>query len=99
MDYRQHGHNSVGAKNVRSPQYLLKRLSSASMRSSLDAAAVQAEAFLACYGELLTDAQKEMISSFASTIGAPVIRRSRIYLKYDLLKNGFIRRCAQLLGL
>ena len=99
MDYRQHGHNSVGAKNVYSPQYLIKRLSSVKMRKSLDDAANQAQAFLNCYEDQLSDAQKELIRAFVSTRGASIIQRDRIYLKYDLLKKGFVRVCAQLLGL
>lgn len=99
MDYRQHGHNSVGAKNVYSPQYLIKRLSSVKMRTSLDDAANQAQAFLNCYADKLSDAQEELIRAFVSTRSASIIQRDMIYLKYDLLKKGFIRVCAQLLGL
>lgn len=99
IDYRQHGHNSVGAKNVYSPRYLIKRLSSVKMRKSLDDAANQAQAFLNCYADQLSDAQKELIRAFVSTRGASILQRDRIYLKYDLMKKGFVRVCAQLLGL
>ena len=99
MDYRQHGHNSVGAKNVYAPQYLVKRLSSVKMRKSLDDAANQAQAFLNCYADQLSNQQVVLIRAFASTRGASILRRDRIYLKYDLLKKGFVRVCAQLLGL
>ena len=99
IDYRQHGSNSVGAKNVRSPVYLLKRLSSKPMRDGLRLAARQAGAFADLYGDLLTDAQRDIITAFASTADMGLIGRNRIYIRYKLLKSGFIRRFSQLMGL
>ena len=99
IDYRQHGMNSVGAKNVRSLRYRLDRLLSEGMRQSLDSAAVQAVEFLRVYGNDLSDAQKEVLDAFGSIRGASVIRRNGVYLKYGLLKKGLTRVCAQLLGL
>lgn len=99
IDYRQHGTNSVGAKNVRSLGYCLDRLLSKGMRQSLDAAAVQTLEFLRIYDAVLSDAQKELLAAFGSTCGASVISRDRVYLKYGLLKKGFVRVCSQLLGL
>lgn len=98
IDYRQHGNNSVGAKNVYSPAYLLHRLRSQSMRDALKKAAAQADAFLKTYEDLLSEAQKETVGAFASTKDAPLLQRDRIYVKYGLLKKGLVRRTAQLLG-
>ena len=47
--YRQHGNNSVGAKNVHSISYLMNRLRSKPMRKSLQSAADQADAFFSSY--------------------------------------------------
>ena len=99
IDYRQHGNNSVGAKNVRSPAYLLHRLRSQKMRGAMKAAAQQAESFLLCYGDALSEEQNRLLAAFAATKDAGILRRDRIYLQYGLLKKGLVRRTAQLLGL
>lgn len=98
IDYRQHGNNSVGAKNVRSLSYLWGRLCSQNMREALKGAAGQAEVFRRCYEDLLDEEQKRLLEAFASTQNAGLLRRDRIYLKYGLLKKGVIRKTAQLLG-
>ena len=98
IDYRQHGNNSVGAKNVRSASYLWQRLRSKKMRQSLADGARQAQAFLDCYGDLMTGEQRELTAAFASTRDAGLLRRDRTYLKYNLLKHGAVRVTAQLLG-
>lgn len=99
IDYRQHGNNSVGAKDVRSPAYLLHRLRSQKMRDAMSRAAEQAENFLHCYSQVLSEEQKELVAAFAETKDAGILRRDRIYLQYGLLKKGLVRRTAQLLGL
>jgi len=98
IDYRQHGANSVGAKNVYSPAYLLHRLTSQKMRRSLNSAARQAASILDSYSDVLQPEQKELLLAFASTENASILKRNRVYLKYRLLKSGVIRVAAQLLG-
>jgi hypothetical protein len=98
IDYRQHGNNTVGAKNVYSLGYLWSRLRSKSLRQSLREAAVQAQAFLDCYTDMLSDQQRELVQAFAQTKDAGLCKRNRIYHKYKLYKNGLIRIVAQFLG-
>jgi glycosyltransferase involved in cell wall biosynthesis len=98
IDYRQHGKNSVGAKNVYSPAYLLKRLQSDRMRKALADAAGQAEAFVKCYREWLTIEQQELVVAFAKTRNASLFVRNRIYSQYNLKKYGLIRVVTQYLG-
>lgn len=98
IDYRQHGNNSVGAKNVRSIKYLITRLKTKKMRKSLMDGAKQAHAFLACYEDLLNPEQIALLKAFSSTRNASVFARDYIYIKYKLLKYGFVRVMAQLLG-
>ncbi|MBO4939210.1 MAG: glycosyltransferase family 2 protein [Oscillospiraceae bacterium] len=98
IDYRQHGNNSVGAKNVRSVGYLCQRLRSKKMRMALSNAAAQAQVFGDCYRDLLTKEQTELIEAFASTQTAGLLRRDQIYIRHNLLKHGFVRVTAQLLG-
>lgn len=99
IDYRQHGSNSVGAKNVRSVGYLLHRLGSNSMRKSLNRAVLQAQAFLCIYHDMLDERQIQLLKAFISTRGKSVFARDWIYLKYGLLKKGFLRVTAQFLSL
>lgn len=98
IDYRQHGNNSVGAKNVRSVSYLLSRFRSKSMRKALQAAAAQAEEFDCCFGELLTAQQREMLQDFGKTRECKLFARNGIYIKHKLYKKGFARVLAQFLG-
>lgn len=99
IDYRQHGSNAVGAKNVRSLSYISGRLRSGQTRQSLDDGARQAKAFADCYRDLLTADQTELLLAFAETPNLSVFSRDRTFLKYKLLKKGFTRVAAQLLSL
>lgn len=98
MDYRQHGSNSVGAKDVHSAGYLLSRLRSKKMRKSLSDGARQAQAFLECYAQLLKPEQIALLEAFSSTQDASLLVRDSIYIKHKLLKYGAVRIAAQLLG-
>lgn len=99
VDYRQHGSNSVGAKDVQSASYLWHRLTSSSMRNGLKAAATQAEAFLECYGDCMTAPQKELIRAFVAATNKPLLIKNVIYVRYGLVKFGITRKIAQFLGL
>lgn len=99
IDYRQHGNNSVGAKNVRSARYLLQRLRSGQTAKSLRDAARQAEAFAKTYSDLLTPGQKEMLADFAATQNAGLFVRGKIYIRHKLYKYGAPRILAQFFGL
>ena len=99
LDYRQHGNNSVGAKSVYSFDYLMKRLTSQSMRTSLKLAAKQAGIFVDAYRNHLSVEQITLLEDFASTENLGLFRRNRIYRRYGLWKNGILRRLCQLLGL
>ncbi len=98
IDYRQHGNNSVGAKNIYSPSYLLSRLKGKSMREALKNAAKQSGAFLKVFGGLLGANQKELVANFAKTENLSLFSRNAIYRKHKLYKNGFIRVVVQFLG-
>lgn len=98
IDYRQHGSNSVGAKNTRSLAYLWKRFASRDTRQVLIGTARQAELFLEQYGDVLDPGQLAMVKAFASTADAPWRIRIRIYRKYRIWKCGFLRTLAQILG-
>ena len=98
IDYRQHGNNSVGAKNVYSPSYIISRLKAGRMKKSLSEAAGQAQEFFNCFGDDLSPQQKKMVQDFAKTRKANLFVRDKIYIKHKLYKNGLARILAQLLG-
>lgn len=99
IDYRQHGNNAVGAKNVHSVTYLWQRLTSKSMRASLRNNARQAQALAECYGDCLSNEAMSVISAFVKAQSENLFKRDYIYIKYDLLKYGFVRKICQLIGL
>lgn len=99
IDYRQHGSNSVGAKDVHSANYLWHRLTSASMRNALLGNAKQAGALLNFYQEYMTEEQVAVILAFIKAQSSSLLVRDYLYIKHGLLKYGFIRKSAQLIGL
>lgn len=99
IDYRQHGNNSVGAKNVNSLSYLSARLQARSMRKALTEGAEQASVFLDTYSDLISPEQRELICAFIATKDQHLIARNVTFLKYGLLKSGILRKAGQLLGL
>lgn len=96
--YRQHGNNSVGAKNVTSPTYLWERLKTKSMKKSLRDAVKQAEAFLNCFGDSIPADKKLIITDFVRTKDASIFVKDYIYLKHHIFKCGVIRVLAQFIG-
>ena len=99
IDYRQHGKNSVGAKDVKSVSYLWYRLSSSTMRNTLIKNAKQASALMNNYQEYMSDDQIKLISAFIRSQSESILVRNYLYIRYGLLKYGAIRKLAQLLGL
>lgn len=98
VDYRQHGANTVGARNVYAPEYLRHRIASKSGAESLRAAARQAAEFARCYEPFLSAQQRELLCAFSESRNLPLLKRDWIYLKHGLLKQGAARVAAQLLG-
>ena len=68
------------------------------MKKSLKNAALQAEAFLKCFGDDIPKDKKTVIADFAETKDASVFKRDYIYLKHRLFKCGIIRILAQFIG-
>lgn len=99
IEYRQHGNNTVGAKNVRSVGFLFDWLGSRKMKKSMERCVKQAEAFLDCYHEILPADKLELIKAFVSTSKKSIIGKDIIYLKYRICKHGLTRVLAQFLGL
>lgn len=97
MDYRQHGSNTVGAKNPNSLSYVMDKIRAGGARKALEDTAAQAGAFLRIYGPQLSEAQKEMLEAFSSAPERGKAARLRIYGKYGFWKKDLRRRLGQLL--
>ena len=87
-DYRQHGHNSVGAKNVRGWAYISDKLAHLrAVRETVLAKKAQAALFARTYRRWLDEADCAFLNGFAR-------RRSGVlfYLRYGGLIHGAFRR-------
>lgn len=99
IDYRQHGDNSVGAKNVRSASFLLGRLKNGQSKKSVQNSIVQAKAFLDCFEDTLPEELLPLLKDFASLENKNFLARDAVYLKHRINKFGLTRIVAQYLGL
>lgn len=96
--YRQHGENSVGAKNVKSITYVIRKLSNAySIKASLYDTYVQAEGLLRIIGKYLGNGDCFLINKYMQVPKVNKIKRIVILLKFKFLKNSYIRILGQLL--
>lgn len=88
MDYRQHGHNSVGAENVRSADYVMSRLSRLrQLRAAILDKKRQAEAFRSAFSDRLSGGDEEFLRGFTRPRSGPVFylkNRRLIHSMYHL---------------
>jgi len=86
-DYRQHGANSVGAKNVRSVGYVRHILANlAEMKCRVQGKKKQAEVFLHTYGEHLTREDIAFLQGYAKERSG-----ASFYIRHCRLINGLSR--------
>lgn len=91
VDYRQHGHNTLGASNSRSLSYVKSRLSQRIIRASVFSGTRQAEAILRCYARHIPEANRKILAAYASLPRKNWFARRCTYLKYGFFKKGLIR--------
>ena len=85
--YRQHGHNSVGAKNVGSLAHVLHKLChTREIERTLTDKKAQASVFERTYAPMLEEADRTFLGQFARRRSGPVF-----YLKNRALVHGFFR--------
>lgn len=99
IDYRQHGNNSVGAKDVRSLEFVKTSIKTKKMKKSLTLALAQAKLLEKLYGEELEEKKRKVLAAFLSTEGRCLFKRDFVYVRYKLLKRGFLKTLAQLLDI
>ena len=98
IDYRQHGGNAVGAKNVKSPAYLRQRLENTdALRRSLLSTCDQAAAFAACFGERMDGEKRRLVEEYAALPKLGKAERLRTLQRLGTVKCGTLRRIGQFL--
>lgn len=95
--YRQHGDNSVGAKNTRSLGYLWSKMTGyKTVHKNLIKQYEQAEEFLDIYKAELSKQQKEMLKTYSDFNELSFYKRYQILQKFNLSKNSKTKIIGQL---
>ncbi len=97
ISYRQHGKNSVGAKDVRSLSYARSRIAGGGARAAMDDTMHQAEAFADAFAQHLSDEALSLCRAYAACRTKGRFARSMAFLRLGTLKCGYKRIAAQLL--
>ena len=96
--YRQHGMNSVGAKDVNSKDYLFKMLKNVKMiKKSFEYGYIQSNELLNTIGEYLEKEDYELINQYSLLIDYNKLGKIKVFKKYRMWKNSVIKALGQLL--
>lgn len=86
--YRQHGNNVVGATNVNSLSFIIKRLTgSAHVKETLSMSMVQSKAFEDYYKNTLSDNQRAIVKKFSDLKTKGKMEKLKTILEYGYLKQ------------
>ena len=97
IDYRQHGNNTVGAKNTKSPAYILKKIRNDGVRKAMEQTYNQAETFLTCFGDLMDQEQRQVVKAYGDLAHKGGMARRAAFVKGGYYKFGIQRIMAQFL--
>lgn len=100
MRYRQHGNNSVGAKNAKSLGYLAERWrrGKKSFRKDLSDSMRQIKYFLNVYSSVdMKEEFYQLLTAYAGLEAKGKLQRIRYYIGKRVLKHGVIRCMMQLI--
>lgn len=97
VNYRQHGKNSVGARDVRGMSHKWYKITHMGeicflMQSSYR----QAQSFLATYSDLLTPEQKRLLQVFDLMMKSNKWKRLSLLRENHLFRKGFFRKISQI---
>lgn len=97
--YRQHGRNSVGAKNIKSLSYILYKIFHfKEIHNSLAKQYRQAKEFREIFADKLSESQIEMLESYSSFESKCFIDKYKELKKYKMFKNNKIQVLGQIFG-
>lgn len=95
IDYRQHGNNTVGAKDTKSLSYIMKKIRNDGVRKAMELTYDQAGVFLDAFGELMTPEQRKVVADYAALKHCGAMARRAEFLKGGYYKYGLQRIIAQ----
>ncbi len=87
MKYRQHGFNDTGAKRF-DIKFILSQMKK---KHNLSRYTTQANSFLGRFDDKIDNETKKMLEDFVGMKKLSAWGRRRVFLKYGIFKNGFIR--------
>lgn len=94
--YRQHGSNSIGAKNIHSLNYIICKLESINLvRENLNIQYKQASELLSMY-ESINPIYIDMLFKYSNFGEYSWVKRFITLRRYKMFKDGFIRKVGQL---
>lgn len=97
IDYRQHGGNVVGAKNVRNPSYVFRKLLHADLKKSFSDTTAQAASLLAAFSFSMSKANQEVLCQYSRLPTYSKLQRLQLYNRFGFWKQGLPRRVGQIL--
>ena len=93
--YRQHGRNEIGAKDVRTLRYKIKKLlHHAEIKNALSETYEQAQGFYDIYRDMLTKDQAELLRAYCDIPNHSKFVRWATICRLGVLKNGLFRKIA-----
>lgn len=95
IDYRQHGNNTVGAKDTKSISYIMKKIRNDGVRKAMEQTYGQAEVFLNAFGDLMAPEQRKIVADYAALKDCGAVARKMGFLKGGYYKYGLQRIIAQ----
>ena len=95
IDYRQHGNNTVGAKDTRSLSYILKKIRNDGVRKAMEDTYAQAEIFLEAFGDLMAPEERRTVADYAALKNHSAMGRRVAFVKGKYFKYGIRRIIAQ----
>lgn len=97
IEYRQHGKNSVGAKNVRSLKHIVNQLLTGQMNQNMKATFDHAEAFYTCFKDSIPSEKLNLIATYVNLGHKNAVVRRFGYIRHGFWKAGFLRNISQIL--
>lgn len=94
--YRQHCNNEVGAKDVTSPFYILKRIKKHETKKSIELTYMQARSFSNIYNQNLSKEKKQIVSAYLEMYKLNKLNKIKYLYKYCFFKNSFMRKIGQI---
>ncbi len=95
--YRQHGNNCVGAKDAKSLSYILTMLNKGyAIKKALNDTYSQSDELLTTIN-IIDEKNRSIIKHYSSLNNSNKLNKLKIFINYNIWKNGFIKIIGQIL--